>query len=236
MMSALLRTIFLISLLTLSVTGQEQPVVLEEVRELYENLQYHQVISRVKSELEAHPQQPLARLEVLLKYLALAQASLGREAEARGTLASLVLVNPDFEFEAGEVSPKILEIFQAVRSEYVNDTGTGQYEPAYLIQQDLRSQLILKSLACPGWGQIKAGEKRGYAWGTLFSAALIGSGLATYMTRQAHTDYLNSYDPDEISTRYDTYNQWYHLRNTLILTTVLTYTGNVVDITFFTAP
>ncbi|MCF7903442.1 MAG: hypothetical protein K9M19_08455, partial [Candidatus Marinimicrobia bacterium] len=227
-MSAILRQMFLLFLLMLSVAGQDKPLALDEVQGLYENLQYHQVISRVKTELEARPQQPLSRLEVLLKYLALAEASLGREAEARGTLASLVLVNPDFQFQPGEVSPKIMEIFQDVRSEYVRSGGTDKHQPTYLVRTDRRSQLILKSIAFPGWGQVNAGEKRGYAWGTLFTAALVGSGIATYMTQQTHTNYLDAYDPDEISTRYDTYNQWYQTRNTLILTTVLTYTGNLL--------
>lgn len=235
-MSAIIRQIFLLFLLMLSATAQDKPLALHEVQALYENLQYHQVLSRVKAELEARPQQPLSRLEVLLKYLALAEASLGREAEARGTLASLVLVNPDFQFHSGEVSPKIMEIFQDVRSEYVRSGGTEKQQPTYLVRTDRRSQLILKSIAFPGWGQIIAGEKRGYAWGTLFTTALVGSGVAAYMTHQTHTDYLDAYEPDVITSCYETYNQWYQWRNTLILTTILTYTGNLLDVSFFTAP
>ncbi|MCF7797705.1 MAG: hypothetical protein K9N36_08055 [Candidatus Marinimicrobia bacterium] len=235
-MSAITRQFVLILLLAIAVAGQDKPLALNDVQQLYENLQYHQVVSQVKAELEARPQQPLVRLEVLLKYLALAQVSLGREAEARGTLASLVLVNPDFQFQPTEVSPKIMELFDDVRSEYVRSGSIGQSQPTYLVQTDLRSQLILKSLTFPGWGQIKAGKKRGYVWGTVFGAALAGSAIAAYQTQQTHTDYLDAYTSHEISTRYNTYNQWYQTRNTLILSAILIYTGNVLDISFFTTP
>lgn len=232
------RSFILMSLCVLTAFGQDSlltaPLSLERVKNTYENVKYAQVVTLVKSELEARPQQPLPRLEILLKYLALAQASLGKEEEARSTMASLVLVNPNFRFQPDEVSPKILELYDTVRIENVRGADQMSHAPAYLIKTDRHAELILKSITFPGWGQIEAGEKRGYFWGLGFSAALVGSGVTSYMALKTHADYLKAYDPTTIESRYHSYNTWYQWRNTLLALTVLTYTVNVLDISFLT--
>jgi len=237
-MASIFRCSIMFSLFVLTALGQDTllttPLTLEQVKNSYENVRYAQVVTLVKSELEARPQQPLPRLEMLLKYLALAQASLGKEDEARSTMASLVLVNPNFKFQPDEVSPKILELYHDVRSEFVRSPDLASHSPSYLIKTDRRAELMLKSVTFPGWGQIEAGKKRGYFWGIGFSAVLVGSGVASYMAAQTHDDYLAAYDPAVIQSRYTTYNNWYQWRNTLLSLTVLTYTVNLLDISFLT--
>ncbi len=232
----ILKKCILILLLTVYAVGQDslltEPLALSRVQAGYENLKYSQVVNLVKSELEARPQQPLPRLEILLKYMALAQASLGQEAEARGTMASLVLINPNFQFQPGEVSPKIQDVFNQVRKQYIHSPALASNQAAYLIKTDRRAELILKSISFPGWGQLAAGRQRGYFWAAAFSATVIGSGIAAYMTQQTHADYLKAYDPATIQDRYNTYNRWFRWRNSFLTLTLMTYTGNLLDISF----
>lgn len=230
----LLKRIILIVCISITVNGQgshsTNKLQIEQVRAAYENLKYAEVVTLVKSELEAQPQQPLPRLEMLLKYLALAQVSMGKDSEARSTMASLVLVNQNFQFQTGEVSPKVQEMYQSVRDEFVRTPTQVANPPQYLIKTDRRAELILKSIAMPGWGQIEAGQKRGYIWAATFSAALIGAGATAILTAEAHDDYLYAYDSSIIQKRYNDYNQLYHWRNSLLALTFLTYSINLVDI------
>jgi len=208
----------------------QDPVSTDLVRSVYEDNNYPQVIELVKSDLNRNPQQEAGRLEVLLKYLALAQASLGQEQAAQSTYSTLLLVRSDFQFDPGEISPKIQSLFDNTYPAVNTIPGMGLIPPTYLIQKDRRAELILKSALMPGWGQWEADQKRAYVWGSLFTVGVVGCVISTVMTSQAHDDYLGAVQPGDIESKYGDYNTWYTARNNFLMLSLASYSLNIIDI------
>lgn len=219
----------LIMLVSTAVAMQDT-VSTQLLRSAYEDNKYSQVIDMVKSDLNRHPQQDTDRLERLLKYLALAQASMGKDYDAQSTYTTLLLVNPEFSFNTGEISPKIQSLFDKTQMNSNAETSSLAPAPSYLILRDRRSEFILKSVAFPGWGQLEAKQRRAYVWGTLFTAGAAGVVLTAIMTSRTHDDYLLAVEPDDIKNQYDAYNTWYRARNNFLVFTASIYALNIIDI------
>ncbi len=226
--------LIIVGMLFTAACGQDKPAVssvsLDKIKSTYENNQYQEVEQLIKTELDLFPQQSPQSLAILLHYLALSQASQGKEEEAQNTFASLLLIKPDYRIDTSVISPKLQLLFGSVMLDSLHSTSSSTISPSYLIQTDRRSEYILKSIVFPGWGQLQQGQKRGYLWGTLFSVAILGSGVSTYMAYQTKVDYLNVSDQQEIESAYNEFNQWYRLRNTFLTVTFATYTLNLADI------
>ena len=231
------KSLIILGLFNTFILGQDSlgvlPISIGEVNSIYASNRYGEVEQRIKTELEYFPQQSPQRLASLLRYLALAQASQGKESEAQRTFASLLLIKPDYRFDTSEISPKIKRLFDKVVLDSIPLQTSDSILPSYLIQTDRRSEYILKSIIYPGWGQLEQGQKRGYLWGALFSVAILGSGVSSYMAYRSQAEYLDTTDPEDIESAYDNFNQWYQLRNTFYAVTFATYTINLADISLF---
>ncbi|MCF6239090.1 MAG: hypothetical protein L3J79_09845, partial [Candidatus Marinimicrobia bacterium] len=212
-MGCFLKTLVTLGLFTSFIFGQDSLIVtsisVAEIKSTYENNRYGEVEKLIKAELERFPQQSPQRLTSLMRYLALAQASQGKDNEAQRTFASLLLIKPDHRFDTSEISPKIKRLFDKVLLDSIPSQSPDSFLPSYVIQTDRRYEYILKSILYPGWGQLEQGQKRGYLWGTLFSVALLGGGVSSYMAYRSQSEYLDTTDPEKIESAYDNFNQWY---------------------------
>jgi len=233
----ILRSVSLLLVICCWVTGLQGQdslasltISTDQIRSLYEQAHYAEVVQLVKTELKRFPQQTPEQLVILLKYMGLSQVSQGDELGARQSFSTLLLVDPHYAFDSEEISPKIKSVFDSVAAEVAAPAPVMTVSPNYLILKDQRSELILRSVIFPGWGQWSQGQKRGYYWGVIFTTALIGSGISSYMTQVTREDYLKAYTPQDIAARYTAYNRWYQTRNTLLATILLSYTVNLADI------
>jgi len=215
--------------------GQEdaaKPLTPQQVQSAYYSMHYTAVIQMVKTELENHPSQTPEDLTQYLKYLAMALFAEDGEEAARGALASLLLVDPAFEFSEDEASPKIRALLESMRPQ--NGATVSESAPTYITLQDRRSAEYLASLVLPGRGQLQRHERRGYAYA---AAYVLSVGGAIFYTRAAYRDhaaYLQAYDPNDIRTKYSAYNRSYQLRNNLWIVSAAVYLTSLLDL-YFTA-
>ncbi len=226
--AALILFFYVVSLSAQQPDGQS--ITPKKVQTAYYSMQYTEVIQMVKTELETHPTQPPEDLTLYLKYLAMALFAEGGEDAARGALASLLLVNPTFEFSEDEASPKIRALLESMRSEDIQTNQDNSATPTYITIEDQRNSEILSSVMMPGWGHIKRHERRGYIYNTVFFLSIGGALVFTHTTATSHETYLKSFEPDDIRQAYDQYNQNYKIRNNLLILSAATYVVSLLDL------
>lgn len=200
------------------------------VREAYNAMRYGEVIEMVKRELESRPSQDREDLRLYLKYLSLALFVEEGEEAAVGALTSLLLVDPDFEFSEGEVSPKVLTLFEGIKTEGEFQTDREETVEAYVVVKDSRSAEILASALFPGRGHLLRDQPRGYIYGTLFALSLGGGLYSAYLMGKNHETYLKSTQLTAIDLAYNDYNLSYKARNNLLLLSLLTYLASLADV------
>ena len=155
----------------------------------------------------------------------------------------VLTVNPAYNVDPVQTSPKILDVFREARQNYLLKVAS---EPAVfrMPQADARLAASWRSLVLPGWGQF---YKQQELKGTAFAVAQVFS-LAALIFEQVevnhrHNDYLNlrSYnDPrnnidngPRIDQAYSDYRSAYRVRNVVGYITLGVYLFNYVDALYY---
>lgn len=215
-------------------TQSSQPAVtLDSIRSAYETLQYQSAIELSDAYLSAHPRLPKYELVTALQYRAFSQMALGKEDEARNTLRSALVADPDFTLDRQIASPKIVRIFNEVRSNIQSGSMTLNEQGSPVILEDRKTNAVLRSALFPGLGQIYLQQPRGYMYsavGVLSMGTLL---VSAYRVPTLRENYLRATDTDVIQTRYDAYNQWYQLRNTAGIIALLSWSVSLSDVLLF---
>ncbi len=107
------RTLFTLALVLVAATALANPAV-DAGKRLYDDLEYKKALKQFEKALK----QDLAPEEraTALQYLGLTQATLNDLAGAAGTFKQLLELKPDFELDRSSTPPKILDLFEKVRS------------------------------------------------------------------------------------------------------------------------
>jgi hypothetical protein len=147
----------------------------------------------------------------------------------------VLVVNPAYDLDPVQTSPKIMEVFRQARSDYLLKVAS---EPAVyrMPQSDVRLAASWRSLLAPGWGQF---YKKQDTKGSAFAAAQILSLAALiYMqteTNRRHSDYLDKkvYGDPGIENAYNLYHQAYRTRNVFGYVTLGIYVINYLDALYY---
>lgn len=235
------KTIFILIFTSLSLAfnlhAQETPPALAQVRRAYEALKFDEAERLGKLALqhsEEYSATELVQLHLLMGYL----GYLRKQPEAaRANFESALSLQPDLTLDSLLVSPKIVRLFEQVKSEY--RVGLASRKPAvkYVMVEDQRLHALRRSLLVPGWGQRHLRHNtRGAIYTTGFAIA-VGLGLAFEVVQsQAHRSYLAATTPQQIERRYEIYNQRYRTRNAAFLVAGGIWAVNVLDVMFATPP
>lgn len=214
---------------------------LERLQLHYSALDFTQVISLGDSLLNSGIVLPPEEGIVLHEILALAAYNLGDFDLARGHFLSVLSLNPRFQPDPGEVSPKIIRFFEEVKAATTATTEPkseksrpvilpeGNYI-RYLQAPDRRPAAAFRSLIVPGWGQLYKGHtRRGWILGTAFWGSLAGTAIAAIVENSAESDYVNAVSPADITSKYQRYDSWYKARRNLSLIALSVWLANVAD-------
>ncbi|MFZ0391497.1 MAG: DUF5683 domain-containing protein [Calditrichia bacterium] len=205
----------------------------DEIRRLYEQFQYEEVIRFGNRFLNRYQNASPASLAAIHKYMAVTFYNLGMEDSTRTHFNLLLSLNPKAQLDPVKFSPKIIDLFSEIKEEYsmrklqVDDNTAGM---RYLIVQDPRPAAAWRSVILPGWGQFyKEQPQRGLLLGSIFAGGIIATASAWYLENRYHNDYLDSTLPAEINSNYDQYNKWYKARRSLMVFTAVAWLVNVGD-------
>lgn len=212
--------LFVLQLLAGFVHGvppDSQSVTLETIIASYENLRYERTVKQCEEFLSTHPRLPEAKLLKVLQYLAMSQLALGEEEQAKRTLQSIIIANPEYSLDRRIVSPKLIELYRNQRARERQSGDISEPAVQYLVKEDLRTEAMLRSVIFPGLGQTYLDQSRGYLYAGIAGISLGIFGYSVIQTPRAHERYLGATDPQNIEQRYATYNRLYQLRNNSLI-------------------
>lgn len=213
-----------------SLIAQEQSVSLEQIRASYEQLNYPKTIDLGETYLANNPRVSKQTLVEVLQYVAFSQVALGQEDAAKRTFRSILVTDPAYELNEKMASPKVIRIFQEVKTQASTASPQIQRSASHVILEDVKTGAVLRSIIFPGVGQTYLGQTRGYVYNSI---AAISLGVFLYSSIRlpaAHSAYLKATNPDEITNKYNTYNQLYQFRNNALITYLGTWSISLLDV------
>ena len=206
-----------------------------QLRYLYNEIKFAQVISKGNSLLKNRPGIPREHLQEIHKYLALAYYNTGHQDSSRAHFYTLLSLSPDFELDPVQTSPKILDFFQAIKSAFSSDQQQKTAVPytEYVFLSDARPQAGLRSLVIPGWGQyFKSQKKRGLIFGSAFFGVAGATGVTYFLEKNRRTAYGAERNPQRVAAKYDAYNNMSKTRRLLQYTAAAIWTTALLDALF----
>lgn len=231
----MIRFYTLILAVLLAAAASAQPAAVDSLysaaRHAYDDGEFEQAeLAALRGLREAAELDDLARMRfhVILGFVYVAR---DQREPALQEFTQVIAVNPAFELDPVQTSPKILHVFKEAKSDYMLRVAS---EPAIfrMPQADVRLSASWRSLLLPGWGQFyKQQGNKGAAFMAAQAVALAGLIYAQTEVNRRHNDYLHirDYDNPAIDDRYGEYRRAYQFRNVVGYVTLGIYLGNYLD-------
>lgn len=247
-MKPVLLYLFILSFVICSFAQQKTPI--EDLRILYQSFEYDKVISLSNNILSARDKLNNKDLTDVLLMKAVSHYALAEEPEVRKCFIDILKINRDYVPDSDKVSPKIVNLFTDVKNDFLRTITVEpkslsketeqlpvQVKTSYeqiLVNAQTQKNSIIRSFIFPGWGHIYSGNLTKGA--IISSAALINLGSMIYFiihTNTLNKQYIDETDETLISSRYNSYNSSYKIRNTLISSFILIYAYAQLDFLLF---
>lgn len=217
-----LKSAFLLLLLVSVLSGQEQSdtALLREIERAYNELNFTEAEIKAETALENYERFKGDELTQIHKILGLIYFSQNRQAEARTQFENALSLSPDLELDSLMVSPKIMEFFNQVKTDFTEarQNTDAPSQVRYVLVSDPRPAAAMRSMVLPGWGQLYKGEQRkGIVLLSMWTVGIVGSVVTHIARNDARDDYLAATNPAQIESRFDRFDTLHKLRNNLLL-------------------
>jgi len=194
---------------------------LGDVVQLYDQAEYQKVILVSDSLLADSTER--AKYEVDIRtYRAFSFVALGDTSSAKREFKQILKISPSYDLNPAFVSPKIIEVFKIAKSEFI--------EEKEIARKSLPPPLW-KSVLLPGtyqnWKKLEKKSRFFRASSIITGSALV---VTVVSTEVLHRIYLSKTNQNEIDKWYNYYNLSYKARNTILLTTGIIITLNLLDV------
>jgi tetratricopeptide (TPR) repeat protein len=217
--------------------GQLYHSEIMNIRKYFKNFEYQTVIDSSLSLLRRSASADTMDLLELYRLLGVSYYSVTKMDSALAVFVRLLRLSPAYELNRHENSPKIIAFYNEIRRSYHQDPMVIKEvrTDTLLVPKGLSAMVIATSVLMPGTGHIQMGEKtRGWI---LTGLAITSLGAAVYFTAETgrrEEAYLSAVDKNDISAKYNSYNDAYRLRNAawIVFGSVWLYTQ--ADLLFFT--
>lgn len=218
--------------LSATLLAQNAEYEIFQLRFLYNDIKFEEVIAQGQQLLkntETHSKNNLIEIH---KYLALSFYNTSNQDSSRSHFYTLLSLDKDFEPDPVNTSPKILNFFNEIKTNFKMDDKDRIALPYtnYVFVEDIRPIAALKSFALPGWGQMyKEQITKAYLFGGSFLASSIIT-IATYtIERDYRKKYLNENNPAKVDSRYMDYNNMSKTRRIFLYGTIGIWAASVAD-------
>lgn len=195
--------------------------LLQEIQNAYDQFNYTEAEIKAQTALKQYQRFTPSQLTEIHKILALIYSAQNKKEQAREHFEAALSINPDLELDPIYVSPKILNFFKKIKSEYKQNllnSDENKQEIRYVLVQDPRPSAALRSMLIPGWGQWYKGEKsKGKILMGLWGGSVTGVIIAHIIRNHAEDRYLSETNPDKIESRFKTFDRWHKIRNNLLI-------------------
>jgi hypothetical protein len=229
----MLRMLFVLCLIVgLAANGQAQPdyTNMEIVKNEFASFHYQNVIHLADSIISADTTLSKPVIVELNRMKGISQFVLGQEYNARSSFLSILELDPLFQLDPVQNSPKIIQFFNDLKLTFLQnqiltnrvekDTATPTNTMAQLSERtadDNLNQALWRSILVPGWGHYYMGKKKSGIYLSVGSMLLVPATVYYSLdTYNKEKDYLNETESSLINSKYDTYNKSYKIRNAFI--------------------
>lgn len=227
--------------------AQSDSLTVNEIRNKFKSFKYSEVISETEDFVSDTKAISKKALLEILELRAISFYSMGNIKSSLSTFIKILEIDTDFQLNLQTTSPKIIEFFEEIRTNFRQDSQTPQ-QPSDLKEpksttrkenspnpKDNFNSAILKSILLPGWGHLSRGSK---TKGLVIGALGLGSlSSAIYFTIDAHSKeeaYLNETNRSLIQSRYAKFNAAYKKRNAFIVAYAVIWLYTQIDLLYFT--
>ena len=230
-MRNLFISFFFLGFLCISVWGQDstgKQMIEKIAQEFASGNIYEAEILALKT---LHSESNLSQEELfeVHKYLGFCYVAYGQRDKAIKEFLFLLRINKEFRFDNKIYSPKIVEVFEEALSEFIKLSETEK-ELNNKNPENIQLKAGLKSLVFPGRGQLLKGDKvKGYTLIGGESMILMGLLYSHIKVNQTHQEYLDETIAANIDDKYQTYNNWYKIRNFSAVTAAAVYLYSFFD-------
>ena len=229
----LIKTFVLLIILLPALQASAQEIGLEKLNSRFQSFNYYGVISLSDTLLQNKDELPAESLINVYLLRGISFYSIAKEDSARSSFIEILNINPEYSPNPSEISPKIINLFEKIRSDFIKIKGNANTKnevpdsittflsnPGLLkIEKDIFSNAVIRSALLPGFGHLYLKQDFKGWFLTSISAASISSMIYfIFDSNKKQNSYLNETDLNLIQNKYDTYNSAYKIRNTLIVT------------------
>ena len=238
-----LALLILVSSTAFSQTRSELDSTLASVKSLFDTGSYISCELQGRRALEEKGVSDSLRVE-FEKYIAFSLVAQGRNDDAVVHFENALKMDSIMMLDTVLTSPKILAVFAKAKDQYLSDKAKnesterhlGLSEHDFALGEHAGGGPSFRAVLFPGWDQVYQGKTtKGYILlgaGTVAAVSAIASGL---LRTNARSDYLAATTPDLASSRYKTYNLYYHTEYYSVSAFILLYAYSALD-AFITLP
>jgi hypothetical protein len=245
-MKPVLFILFIFSFFLSSFAQQKTPI--DQLRLFYQSFEYDKVINLSDNILSSWDTLNNTDLTDVLLMKAVSHYALAEEPEVRKCFIDILKINREYIPDSDKVSPKIVNLFTDVKNDFFRtitvepkslnkETEQVPVQTSYeqiLVNAHAQKNSIIRSFIFPGWGHLYSGNITKGA--IISSAALINLGSMIYFIIHTNTldkQYINEADETLISSKYNSFNSSYKIRNALISSFILIYAYAQLDFLLF---
>jgi hypothetical protein len=195
-----------------------------QIKYLYDDLRFVQAVNAGRELLQEKDRvRDPGQLIFIHQYMGFSFFQLNQMDSARVYFLGLLSIDPKKELDLLTASPKIVNFFNQLKTDYKNLGNDIVYipYPQYIFIEDKRPGAAWRSAILPGWGQYYKGQtSRAYTFGGFFSVSALTLISSALLENSYHHKYLESTNPAEIEKNYTTYNTWSQVRQISTYTTI----------------
>jgi hypothetical protein len=164
------------------------------------------------------------------QWVAFSLVAQGKTAMAKEHFLVILRLEPSHELDPVLTSPKILAVFNDARATYLA-TRVQASDSSLTTESRPAEGITFRTIVFPGWEQWYHGR-------TPVGPILVGAGVATlgsaitmaFLRKSAHEDYLAATNPDEIQSKYDTYNGYAKVEGYCFAAFAVVYLLSEIDV------
>jgi len=188
---------------------------------LYKNGEYTKVVEQAE-EFLIHETKKESKIEIY-KITAFANVALDLKERAKDNFTSLLEIVPNYYLDPVNTSPKIIEVFQAAKAEFIKTS-------------EIKKQLIKPNpfiYFYPGVYQIRNENKfKGYTLLSLQTTSILGFIAFSILTPIYHQKYLHKKTPEDIDQVYNQYKSCYIVRQVFGIGIFVCFGLHLLDLKF----
>ena len=205
----------------------------------FESFEYVKVIKLSDQLLKKHSLPDTTLINIYL-IRALSFYSIGNEDSCKISFGEILKVNKNFIPDPSIISPKIITLFNEVKSEFIRNENPKAFEdsvetlkPALVFDGALMRECAVRNILLPGWGQMYSGNSiKGIILSAISASTLASMIYFIADANKKENEYLNSTTQSLIQEKYNAYNKSYKIRNVFIISYAAVWLFGQLDLFF----